>query len=268
MNLPRWCDKLLAVLKRDLLLSLRHRKGFVVQAVSLGAELAGAFYLARSIGPSFRPDGMGYYPFLLIGTAFSTFVVAGVGSFVNAIQEAQTTGSIEVVMSTATTPQTILLLSAVSAFAGRAVTMVGFILAGALFAAGAFHPNLASTLLLFALSLAVAVAIGIIAVSVQLRMQKGSTVVWLFGTLAWLLTGVAFPVSALPVPLRQLTEWIPLTYSIRGLRLALLDHAGITALWGPIAALALSVAVLLPVSLYVFSRIGRAARLDGSLSFY
>ena len=27
-------------------------------------------------------------------------------------------------------------------------------------------------------------------------------------------------------------------------------------------------AVLLPVSLYVFSRIGRAARLDGSLSFY
>ena len=268
MTLPRWCDKLAAMLRRDLLTSLRHRRGFLVHGVSLGAELAGAYYLARAIGPSFRPDGMGYYPFLLVGTAFMTFVVAGVASFVAAIQEAQTTGSIEVLMSTATRPSTILMLSALSSFFGRAFTMIGYLAVGALVAAGAFRPNLGAAVVVFGLSLVVAVAIGILAASVQLWMQKGAAVVWLFGTLAWLLTGTAFPVSALPVPLQRLTAAIPLTYSIRGLRLALLENAGLAAVWGPVVALLISAAVLLPLSLLVFRRVGRAARLDGTLSFY
>lgn len=268
MTLPSWTDKLLLTFKRDLLLSLRHRKGFFVQAVSVLAQLLGAYYLARSIGPSFRPDGMSYFPFLLIGTAFSTFVVTSVGSFVSAIEQAQTTGTIEVVMSTATKPRTMVLLSAISAFAGSGAGMVAYLLAGALFAGSAFHINVAAAAVVFLLSVLVALALGVIAASVQLWMQKGSAVTWLFATLSWLMSGTAFPVSVFPAPLRHLTELIPLTHSLRGLRMTMLEGAGLHAVRGPVLILCAFTALLLPLSLAVFSRVGRAARMEGSLSFY
>ena len=36
----------------------------------------------------------------------------------------------------------------------------------------------------------------------------------------------------------------------------------------PILALAVSAAVLLPISMIIFARVGRAVRLEGSLSFF
>lgn len=268
MKLRAQWDKLAAIMRRDLLTVMRHRNGFGFQAVALVTEIAGAFYLARAIGPSFRPDGIAYYPFLLIGTAVYAFLLSGIGSFVSAIQEAQMTGTMEVVLSTATPPSTILMLSACSAFAGGAITLVASIGAGALLARGAFHPNFLAAGIVLLLSLMVAAAVGMIAASIQLWLQKGLAVLWLMGTISGLLTGTAFPVDALPAPLRALTAWIPFTYSIRGLRMALLQGGSVAQVAQPILALAVSAAVLLPISMMIFSRVGRAVRLEGSLSFY
>lgn len=268
MRLTAAGDKLAAIMRRDLLTVMRHRNGFGFQVVTLVFEIAGAFYLARAIGPGFRPDGIPYYPFLLIGTAVYAFLLSGIGSFVAAIQEAQMTGTMEVVLSTATPPSTIIMLSAGSAFAGRAVTLIASIGAGALLARSAFHPNFLGAAVILLLSLVVSAAIGMIAASVQLWLQKGVSVVWLIGTASGLLTGTAFPVNALPAPLRMVTAWIPFTYSIRGLRMALLQGGSISQLGGPILALAVSAALLLPLSMLVFSRVGRAVRLEGSLSFF
>lgn len=261
-------DKLVAIMRRDLLTLLRHRNGFVFQAIALISEIAGAFYLARAIGPSFRPDGVPYYPFLLIGAAVYAFLLSGIGSFVAAIQEAQMTGTMEAVLSTATPPSSILMLSACSAFAGRALTLVASIAVGALLARSAFHPNLLAAAIVLLLSLIVSTSIGMIAASVQIWLQKGMSVVWLLGTASGLLTGTAFPVDALPAPLRMITAWIPFTYSIRGLRMALLQNSGLAQLTGPITALAISAVVLLPLSMFIFARVGRAVRLEGSLSFF
>ncbi|MFY9673442.1 MAG: hypothetical protein WAK13_03275, partial [Terriglobales bacterium] len=61
-------DKLAVILRRDLLTALRHRSGFVVTLVGLFTELTAFYYLSRAIGPGFRPDGVAYFPFLLVGT--------------------------------------------------------------------------------------------------------------------------------------------------------------------------------------------------------
>ncbi|MGH9509364.1 MAG: hypothetical protein ACRD2M_05465, partial [Terriglobales bacterium] len=84
MTLPPLLDKLLIVSRRDLLTALRYRTGFWLMLFGLIAELAASFYLAQAIGPSFQPDGVEYYSFLLVGTALFGFLVAGVSVSVQA----------------------------------------------------------------------------------------------------------------------------------------------------------------------------------------
>ena len=82
------------------------------------------------------------------------------------------------------------------------------------------------------------------------------------------MTGTLFPVATLPRPLRVAAQLIPITHSLDGMRLALLQAAPWAALGGEITILALYSLALLPFSLMVFSYTLRHARLQGTLSFY
>src|ERR1700686_4190882 len=97
-------DKLLVICRRDLLIWLRHGRASGLEAVSILAEIAGFYFLSRAIGPTFRPDGVAYFPFLLVGTGFFGLLVGGATAFVSTVQEAQLTGTMEVLMTTATPP--------------------------------------------------------------------------------------------------------------------------------------------------------------------
>jgi ABC-2 type transport system permease protein len=122
--------------------------------------------------------------------------------------------------------------------------------------------------LVFLLSLVIAVALGIFAAALQLAIQKGSALLWLFWSGTWFLTGTLFPIETLPKPLHALAEIIPVTHSLNGMRLALLQGANFAALRSEVLYLAIFALLLLPMSLMVFSHTLRQARLNGSLSFY
>ena len=68
----------------------------------------------------------------------------------------------------------------------------------------------------------VAISFGIFAAGLQVSLQKGSVVLWVFGSSAWVLAGTLFPVGTLPEPVRVLSQWLPLTHSLTGMRLAML----------------------------------------------
>src|SRR6266496_2754585 len=51
--------KAAAVLKRDIVTSLRYRSGFFFKLVSPALQLASFYYLARAVGPQFRPGRPG-----------------------------------------------------------------------------------------------------------------------------------------------------------------------------------------------------------------
>ena len=259
-------DKLRAVLRRDLLTAIRHRSGFVVTLVGVFTELAAFYFLSRAIGPSFRPGGVEYFPFLLVGTGVYTFFVMSAQAFLSAVQEAQQTGTLEVLMTTSTSPPVLVFLSAMSAFAANTVTLAFYLIAGLVFGAP-LRPNVGTSLAVFALSVVVAAAIGLLAAALQLAVQKGSAVVWVLGSV-WFMTGTLFPVQTLPKPLRDLAELIPITHSLEGMRLALLEGASLSGVGHELMILAIFALVLVPLSLLVFSWTLRRARLEGTLSFY
>ena len=269
MNFAIAFDKFLAILKRDALTAIRYRNSFWVSSAGIALELAAFFYLARAIGPGFRPEGVAYFPFLLVGTGLFGFFMTGITGFVNTVQEAQQSGTFEVLMTTSTSPQLLVMLSAASAVLGRLLFFAAYIAVGALvFGVTLASVNWAACLVVALLTVLLAIAIGVAAAAAQVALQKGGAVLWLLGAGGWFVTGTIFPVSALPAGLRQVADMIPITHALNAMRSALLQSAGFTQLRSELLVLIIFVAALLPFSMIVFSAALNAARRRGSLSFY
>lgn len=261
-------DKLQAILRRDLLTAMRHRTGFVVSTVGALVQLAAFFFLAKAIGPGFRPDGIEYFPFLLVGTGLYTFFVMSTQTFLSTVQEAQQTGTMEVLMTTSTSPAELLMLSSISAFAGNLVNLVIYVVAGATLFRATVHANLVGALLVMLFSLAIAIALGIIAAILQITIQKGSALVWLLGSGFWFLSGAMFPVDSLTRPLQLAARAFPPTYAIEALRMALLRGDSIRTIAPHLIVLAAFSFTLVPIALWGLSYAVQRARLTGTLSFY
>src|SRR6202795_1681017 len=151
-------DKLHAILRRDLLTAIRHRSGFVATLVGVFTELAAFYFLSRAIGPGFRPNGVEYFPFLLVGTGVYTFFVMSAQAFLSAVQEAQRTGTLEVLMTTSTAPAELVILSSISAFAGNLVNLLVYLFAGVAVFRASIHANFLACVLILIFSVTLAMA--------------------------------------------------------------------------------------------------------------
>jgi ABC-2 type transport system permease protein len=260
--------KLYAILRRDLLTAVRHRTGFAIAAFGLLTELAAFYFLSRAIGPGFRPNGLEYFPFLLVGTGVYTFFVMSTQAFLSTVQEAQQTGTMEVLMTTSTPPAQLVVLSSVSAFAGNLVKLLVYVLAGAAIFRAPTHVNLVSCLAVLVFCIAIAMAVGLAAATIQITFQKGSALLWLLSSGVWFLSGAMFPVESLPRPLELVAHAIPLSYAVAGMRMALLQGQPVLSMAGTLTALAAFSIVLLPLALWGLSFSLRRARRNGTLSFY
>lgn len=257
------------MVRRDLLTARRYRSGVILAVAGGVLEIAGLYYLSRAIGPAFRPEGMDSYAFLLVGTGLYTFLLMGVSSFLSAIQEAQQAGTLEVLMTTPAGGSTVLLLSAISSLAGKGISFSLYLAVGLLFSGLRFvHVSLAGAGIVLMLSFMVAAALGMGAATVQLLTQKGSAVLWLLGSAVWMLAGAMFPISVLPRWLQFVSSAIPMTHALTAMRLALFGGALRTSLVTEISVLAGFALVMLPLSLLLFEKALRHARLSGSLSYY
>lgn len=261
-------EKMLAILRRDLLTSVRHRSGFIITLVSVPLELAAFYFLSRAIGPGFRPGGMEYFPFLLVGTGMYAFFVMSAQAFLGTIQEAQQTGTMEVLMTTSTEPAELVVLSSISALAGSLGSLIFYVLAGIVVFRAELQPNILSCFLVLTLSLILAMAFGIAVAALQIALQKGSAVLWLLSSSLWFLSGAMFPSSSLPPVLEKLARVVPVMYAIDGMRMALLQHKSVLEMAGTLGALGGFATVLLVLALYGFSLSLRHSRQNGTLSFY
>jgi ABC-2 type transport system permease protein len=77
-----------------------------------------------------------------------------------------------------------------------------------------------------------------------------------------------YPISVLPTWLQYLARLVPVTYSLEGMRAAILGHASMRELWPPLAALLIFAAILLPVSFAAFSWALRRTKITGTLTHF
>jgi len=128
------------------------------------------------------------------------------------------------------------------------------------------HADIVAALVVLAAATLPVLGLGIFtSILPLLSPEKGEQMTVAVQGVLLLVSGVYYPVQVLPAVLRAVGEASPLTYTLTGIRSALLDHAGVGALLGTIALLVAMGAVLIPGGLLVFSRAERRAKRLGLL---
>jgi ABC-2 type transport system permease protein len=206
---------------------------------------------------------------VLIGIAFSGYLSTALTIFSDSIRQGQVMGTLEAMLVTPTRLSTILVSSSLWAFAFTSLRVVVYLALGGLaFGVDLSRANWPAALLAQALTVVAFGALGIISASFIMAFKQGNPLDMVLNVASGLLGGVYYPVTVLPAWLRPFSALLPITYSLRAMRLAVLQGVGVAALAPDLLALATFAVVLFPLSLFAFRLAVRRARRDGSLTQY
>jgi ABC-2 type transport system permease protein len=128
------------------------------------------------------------------------------------------------------------------------------------------NANFASAMVIIAVSSVSFVGIGMMtAVLPLISPEKGTQLGFIAQGLLLVISGVYYPVSVLPQWMQWLSVVSPATYTLEGARKAVLDGAGVAALWGEIWPLLLIGVIAILAGLAVFAQGERYAKRHGRL---
>jgi len=148
-------------------------------------------------------------------------------------------------------------LLGMSAFAAcyagaRLVVLVGVCLL--MFEVDLSSANLLAACVVLAIATFSLVGLGLIAACLPLiYTEKGMQMTSVMEAALLMVSGVYYPIEVLPAWLRFFSQFSPMTYTLRGMRAALLEGAGIPDLWSDLLPLTVTAVILIPVGLKVFS---------------
>jgi ABC-2 type transport system permease protein len=263
----------MAFLRRDLRAEASYRFSFLLQFLNIFFSVAVFYFVAQllgdSVNPYLEPYGGDYFSFVLIGIAFGSYFGVGLSSFSRSLRSAQTTGTLEAMLSTPTRLSTIILSSAQWNYLITTLRVLVYLVVGVFFLDVHLRSaNYLAALVVLVLTVIAFSSLGIIAAGFIMVLKRGDPITWIFGTVSNLLGGIYYPVAVMPEWMQTVAKLIPVTYALRAMRLALLQGASFADLRGDIVALGIFCLLLLPLSLFIFGFAVRLARNDGSLTHY
>ena len=265
--------KLAILFRRDLAVARSYRTAFVLELFYALFGVASFYFLSKFIAsPQLErslPQGTSYFSFVLVGLAFFDYLSVALHNFDESLQDARQNGTLENLLVTQTSLPVILAGSSLYPFvllSLRTVIYLGW--GAALFGFPLRGANWPGALLILAASILAFTGLGILSASYLLVFKKGNLVNWAVVGLSSVMGGMMYPVSALPTWLRYVTRMIPVTYSLEGMRAAILGHASIRELWPSLAGLLVFAALLLPISFALFSWALRRTKITGTLTHF
>jgi ABC-2 type transport system permease protein len=126
--------------------------------------------------------------------------------------------------------------------------------------------NLGVALLTLAVSSLAFIGMGLgAAVFPLISPEKESQATHIFQAVILLISGVYYDVSVLPPWIRPLSALSPATYTLRAARAALLEGAGVGAIFPDLCILLVLGAILIPLGLWIFERGEHYAMRTGKL---
>ena len=271
MNFWHTMRKISAFFWRDLAIARGYRGALVLETLEALFGVATYYYLARFVQtPELArelPAGSSYFAFALVGFAFFDYLSVSIGAFDASLEEAHQNRTLEALLVTQTPLPVILAGSALYPFAALALRTCVYLAWGVLlfgFAPqSANWPGAVTILLASVLAFA---GLGVMSASYQILFKRGNPAKWVVLGVSGLVGGMMYPITVLPRPLQLLARMIPVTYSLEGMRAALLSGAGWREIWPSVAALLIFAAILLPVSFALFGWALRRTKITGTLT--
>ncbi len=260
-----------AFLRRDWINETSYRGMLLIETLGVGSSLILFYSIGRLVGgqpESLREYGGEYFPFALVGLAVSGYFSISLSSASNRLRQAQTTGTLEAMFVTATSPARLLALSTSWDYLLATLRLAVFVSVGVLAMGVDFELNIWAALPVIALSLVTFIALGLIAASFILVVKRGDSIAILGNIVTTVFGGVLFPISLLPDWARPVSYLIPLSWALDGLRRAALVGSGPRDIAGSLTALAISTALLVPIAWLSLRWATDRVRRDGSLGHY
>lgn len=260
-----------ALFRRDFYVEFSYQFRIVLRYLEVVFYALIMFFISRLMGqpPELDQYEGGYFEFVMVGLAVTAFGGLGISAFNQRIGEEQRLGTLEVLLTTPTrmsvfltgsfvlpllltTGEVILLLVIAISTAG-----VGFPLGGMLL-----------SIPLWVLTIATFCAFGIMAAGVIVVTKRGDPISGPLYQLTLLFSGALFPVSVFPEAISWAAYLFPAFYGITGIREVLLADGGWSDIAPELLVLSAFTVVLIPLSLWIFSRAIRIARAAGTLGNY
>ncbi len=265
--------KMKAFFCRDLISDATYKTAFIMQMVGMVVSVLTYFFLSRlmaDIGTThLKPYGGNYFAFVLIGIAFISYLNFSITGLSGIIREGQMLGTLEAILVTPTSIPTIIFSSSLYGFFWATVNVIIYLVFGSLFFdLDLGHANLTAAFAILLLTIVSSTGLGIISASFIMIVKRGDPIGWLFVKVAGLICGLYYPLSVLPGWLQTAAKAMPVTHSLEGMRMAILNGYSLSQLAPTILILCLFSIVILPSSLVLFQKAVIKAKRDGSLTHY
>ena len=265
--------KMIAFVRKSFLIQASYRVAFIFEWMSIFVAVATFYFIAKLFGegatPYLKEYNVGYFPFVLMGIAFIGYLSTALRSFSLNIREEQMTGTLEAMLVTPTRISTIIVSMSLWNFIFTSVSTIVYLLFGVVFfKVDLSQMNILAAMIILILTIISFSSIGIISASFVIILKRGDPVSWLVSAFSRFFGGVFFPVAILPKGLQIISYFLPITYSLRGLRHALLQGYSFKMLSFDISILFVFCVTLLPLSIFIFKYAVKKAKVAGSLAHY
>jgi ABC-2 type transport system permease protein len=264
-----------AFVVRDFQLAVSYRLEFFMSVLSILLVTTTLYFISQIFASGFEtPFEQWRDPFLAWITAFPflTYFLVGFSSLATAIRSEQTQGTLEGVLMTPINIPTLIAASSAWDFLQASFRSFLYLFFGSVLFGVQYRGSFLLAVLFLVLTTLVLASIGILSASFTMVFKRGDPFGVIIGTGSALFSGVFFPTQLLTQvggsALGAVSRFIPTTHGIEGIRRVLIQGQGFAEVREPLLALLLYLAVLLPFSLWVFTRAVRRAKREGSLIQY
>ncbi|MBI5788037.1 MAG: ABC transporter permease [Candidatus Schekmanbacteria bacterium] len=260
-----------AFVRKDFTASASYKLSFLMQFFSIFISASMFFFISRLLGGTMNPYlkkyGGDYFSYVIIGVAFGDYLGLALKSMTETIRSGQVAGTLEALLATPTRIPTIIVSSSLYSFIWTSLRVVVYLVLGSLvFDLQIQQANYLGGLIVLILTILAFSSFGILSASFIMVLKRGDPFTWIFTTLSGLVGGVYYPITVLPQWLQIVSRYLPITYSLEGMRYALLKGYTLRQLLPNITVLSLFSLVMLPVGLACFHFAVRKAKSDGTLT--
>jgi ABC-2 type transport system permease protein len=265
--------KLWAFIKRDLLSGMSYKMNLLMGLVGMGLGVLMLYFISKAFGATgarfVARYGGDYFPYVLIGMAVSNFVTVGLETLSGQIRSAQLQGTLEALLGTPTSIYTILIGNSMSTFLRAFASAFVFLTGSIIFIGSEIPPiNAAASLVVLVLTFMAFLSIGMLSAGFIMVFKRGNPIDFIFGWSSFFLGGIFFPVDILPLPLRSISQFLPITHAVLAIREMLLARANVISVLPAMGKLLLFILALGPLGVVFFRFAVRRAKMDGSLIQY
>ncbi len=265
--------KLYLFFMRYMVTLISYKTGLVLLVLGTFVGLLQFVFMGRFLEdgnsfPALTQYGGNLLSYLIIGTAFTSFVGVALNSFQKTLRSEQQMGTLEFLLMSNTRLEYILICAGLTGFLQAVINVSLLFAMVTLVFSIPMGINLIAAMPIVLLTITSLSGIGLMSAGVIIVTKVGDPITWAFTSLAGFLSGVLFPVEYLPPSLQIVSAILPTTHALHALRMSLIQNASISAVWPEIQILFVMSLITVPLGL-IAVRLGfNRSRRVGSLAQY